>query len=329
METASEGMTARRPGASDVNDGVDDPLVGLPLEEAAEVAVERGEARNPEMARNFLSDVAEDGVVSEEGVDAALDHASEVVSKPENRFELAATALEDARNAAGPDADRPIVRLRLDQFDAQLASVEGRVERLRQEFQGLVEGRGDEDSVYDLAKGVRQLEAKANDCQRTVDELALDISGFEQWLADAEVRYQALREDLDDLGRSLDRQAATVDGVVGGDGPVNPDEWLDAGVEHRVLGLALGDLRWELDAFDRWAAAEGVADECAELSGELDGRLDELAEKLAAIGDRLDEATPGEAPDRRLAAVEDDLDALDPPIDWDEVEATLDSHRGG
>lgn len=312
-----------------MNDGADESIAGLPLDEAADAAVERGDAPDRETARAFLSEVAEDGVVGREGINEALGHASKVVSTPETRFELAATSLEDAREAAGPDADRPIVRMRLEQFDARLETVEDRVERLGEELRGLVERRGDEDSVYELAKGVRQLEAKANECQRAADELARDLAEFVRWLGDAEDRYHTLREDADELDRSLDRLAAAVDGVVGGDGQADPDDWLDAAVQHRVLGLAHADLRWELEALDAWAAEDDASDDAEELSAELDDRLDELAGRRAGIGDRLDDATTSDDVERRLAAVEDDLDALEPPIDWAALEATLDEHRAG
>ena len=333
-----------------------DRIVGLSIDDAADVLVAADETRDRDAVGRALSYVVEDGVVTENGVDEALSHLSKVVSTPETRAELAAIELADAREAAVPVADLDTVQARLDAFEERLDAVESRVAELGAELQTLVaaDDPSDAEERYERAVGIQQLTRGANDTQRAADELQVDVEEFQRWLADPERRYDEIGEGLDALDESLTDLAGVVDDVAAGsdggtaagssdgtdaeeddgarrDGETDPAAaWADAALRHRAVGLLFPDLRAELADLRTMDEGNGVDADVRDRAAEVDARLDDLRERWRAIGDRLDDgARPAwrERYSDRVAGFEEAIDTVEPPIDWGAVQAELDEHR--
>lgn len=311
-------------------------LLGLPLSDAVDAVVDAGDGRDPETVRETLATVAEDGVVTEDGVEAALGRASKVVATPETRVELAADALDSARAAADHVSDLGAVRSRLDGFEARLDAAEDRVAALGDDLQALVERAGEPGGTYAVAAGIRRLTEAANAVQRAADDLSGDLEAFERWVGDQDRRVRQFRGDLDALADYREELADAAERLeaVDGDGGDGSDfdpavAWVDATLRHRVLGLLLADLRAEFDDLRTWADREGLDDDWA---ADVGDRLDRLDDRGAATGDRLAELARPAWRDRfgdRIAAFEDALDDFAPPVAWRDVQATLDEHRPG
>lgn len=130
---------------------------------------------------------------------------------------------------------------------------------------------------------------------------------------------EALDESIADLAGQVERLAEVADGDEVGEVDL-ATAWFDALVQHRVRGLLIEDLRWELADLEE-RGAQTVA---------LEGRLDDLSARRDAIGDHLNDLGRVEWL-RRHAADLSALDAafaeLEPPIDWGAVEETLEEHR--
>lgn len=318
-----------------MSEGDDDgaaAIDGLPIEEAVSVVVERGDAADAESARSALETISEDGVVGRSGVYAGLAETAKVVATPETRLELAGMALADAREAAPDVEERPLVGTRLEWFEDELDALESRVADLGGELSQLVGLRSDPDARLEVAQGIQELTEAANACQRAADELTGEIEGFEQWLAESGVRYDELAEDVAAFEGSLDELASVVDQLAATrdeHGTADPDandvgrSWLDAAVERRVLGLVHADLRWELEELRAWVAAEGDDDGTGE---EIADRLHELEARRGSLEDRLSGLALPEWEERfgqQLSALDEDLDAVEPPIEWSRVEVAI------
>lgn len=306
-------------------------LDGLSLDDAVDVVVARDESLDSERVRETLAVVTdEDGVVRRDAVRSSLGDLSKIVSTPETRAELAAIALSDAQEAADPVAHLDVVQARLDGFETRLAAVEARVDDLGDDLQSLVADDGS--GLYDVAADVRELTTVANRTQQAADELQVDIEAFERWVGDAAVRYDEFDEELDALDDSLSDLSATVDAVTdalasGDDPPVERDPaaaWVDTSFRHRAVGLLIDDLRHELATLRAWPGAAET-----ERADHLAASLDDLHERWRTVGDRLDGVAPDDRFAERLSAFESALAEFEPPVDWNEVQATLDDHRSG
>jgi DNA repair exonuclease SbcCD ATPase subunit len=313
-------------------DGVGpDGIAGLPVDEAVDAVLARGVDEDRETVRAALSEVAADGVVTWEGAEAALAHASKVVSTPETRTELAAMELSEAREAAEPVAEVDAVRSRLDAFAARLETVEERNVDLGTDLQALVDR---DDDLYAVARGVARLTTAANRVQGTADELSTDIQEFQRWLANPAVRYDGLAEDVAQGEQSIEELTAVVDGIedaVLTEGAADPDgeaarSWLDGTLQHRVLELLAADLRAEL------ADIRELSGEAPERAAELRERLAEHEQRLTTLGDRLESLALPAWTDRygeRVASFEATLDGVEPPVDWGAVQAEQRAARPG
>jgi chromosome segregation ATPase len=311
-------------------------LLGRPVDEAVD-AVAGADDRDPETVRAVLDTVAEDGVVTEAGIQSALAHASTVVSTPETRVENASIALDDARDAAREVRHLDVVRDRLDAFAARLASVETRVDDLGDDLQAVVERADDPDSVYAVAADIRRLVGQANAVQRAADDLALDVEDFERWLAAPDRRRRELAGDADAMDRFLDDLAAATDDLAA----ATDDEadladpagrWLDATLRARVSSLLIADLRAELADLRAWPEDGNPADGDVPSLDDLENRIDDLDGRCDRLRERLDDlARPAwrERHADRLDALEGVLDEFEPPVDWEDVQAALDDHRLG
>lgn len=335
----TEGITGRRGYARPMTDEPDAAdVLGRPLDEAVDAVTARTDD-DRETVRTVLETVADDGVVTREGVESALAHASEVVATPETRVEHAARAVDDARAAADPVRHLDVVRDRLEAFESRLASVEAGVDDLDDDLAALVDRADDPSAVYEVATGVRRLTGRANGLQRAAADLALDAQAFERWVTDPERRRRELAGDADAMAGFLDGLADTTDDLadaVAADDPELTDpggRWLDATLRARVSALLIEDLRSDLAALRAWPDTEGDG------AGGDAGDLDDLADRIDALDGRCDRlrgrlddlARPAwwERHGDRLAGLERTLDGFEPPVDWEDVRAALDDHRLG
>lgn len=306
-----------------MNDGAD--IAGRSIDDAADLVVGRGEAEDRSTARATLETVADDGTVSWAAARDAFAHLSKVVSTPETRLELAATELEDARASAAGVEPNPLVRTRVETFEARYESIEERVTELGTDLRQLLDRRDEAGALYEVATGIQSLTAEANDCQRAADELQVDLQAFQRWLGDPSVRYETLGDDIDALERSVDDLEAIADSITGADAPADPAaQWAGAVRQRQVLALVLEDLQWELAELREWERG-------GEAATVIDDRLDALDGRLTRLRGQLDDAAEPAWTDQyadRLAAVESALDAFDPPVDWGEVDAVLEADTG-
>ncbi|ELZ28913.1 halo transducer protein [Halosimplex carlsbadense 2-9-1] len=354
--TGSDGTDATGEGVGTHADGADasderpdgGTLDGLAVDEAVERVRARDPARDPEPVRTALSFAAADGVVSREGLRESLKLTSKVLTTAETRAELATIALDDASEAAASAPDLSTVQARLDGFEAEVAAVEDRAAALGPALQSVVDDREDPAARFPVADGLRRVDERAREVQRTADEIQFDLEEFERWLDSHAVRVRELGEDVDALATSLDELSTAVDhiealetagdadGDIAGGRPADADEpaqtWFDATLSHRATGLSLADLRAELGDLRTWADRAG-ADPVEE--GGLDdlaARLDDLDRCHAELGERLDAVAESEWTDRfgeAVAAVESELDDCEPPVDWGVVQSAIEDHRDG
>jgi archaellum component FlaC len=334
---------------------------GLSAEEAVDRILERDDSLERDAVRKRIKYVTSDGVVCREGIDDGLTEAAEIVSSPENRIDLGRREFETAVERAEPVADLLVVASRLEEFEERLLALKEEVDRLGPELNELFnEWLEEPDDVYAMADGLHQHATRGRRMHRLVDELIVDLESFQEWLGDEDVRIQELEEDVESVDESLaDLEAALADfegpgangrgtdegdggdttgaeatgdeaGDAAGDGgdPEPVFVWVDALLRHRLVGLLIDDLETELGGLRTWADREG--------SGS-DDQWDRLAEQTAGVRDRwselegrIDAAARPDWRDRfgeRLAAFESDLDVFDPPVDWGEVQLTLEEHR--
>ena len=307
-----------------------DSVAGQPVDEAVDAVLARGVDEDRETVRAALSEAA-DGVVTWEGAEEALAHAAKVVSTPETRAELAAMELSEARETAEPVAEVDAVRSRLDEFTARLEAVEDRTAALGSDLQALLDR---DDDLYAVARAIARLTTEANRVQGTADELSMDIQEFGRWLSNPTVRYDELTEDVAQGEQSIEELAAVADGVEDAllaEGAADPDgeaarSWLDGVLQHRVLELLVEDLRAELTDIQK------LSGDAPDRAAELRERLAEHEQRLATLGDRLDELALPAWTDRyadRIAEFEAVLADAEPPVDWGAVQAEQRAARPG
>ncbi|OYR39627.1 halo transducer protein [Halorubrum sp. Hd13] len=307
-------------------DGEPADLDGASVERAAAVVDDGGGAGE---TRETLAIVARDGVVRRAAVDDAVANASLVVTTAETRTEFAAGKLDGAREAAAPVADLAPVSGRLDDFDARLADVESRADDLGDAVQEVLDMKGDGD-LYEIARRVKRVTTAATEVQRAADDLQFEIDSFEGWLADSDRRVEELDADVDALAASVDELDAAVesldaDGEAAGSERGAAARWAAATVRHRVASLLIADVRAELAALRTWAEREGDAPP----SG-IGPRLDEVRARHETAGERLAARAEPEWTARfgdRLAALDEALDSMEPPVPWAEVEAVVEEYR--
>lgn len=307
----------------------DADLEGLSLDAA--VAAVDDESADAETVRETLAVVADDGVIRRTAVDDALANASKVVTTAETRTELAAASLDDARDAAEPVSDLDVVAARLEEFAARFETVEDRAAGLGDRLRAIVDRKNDGD-LYDLAREIRGMTAAATEVQRAADDLQFELEEFEAWVESPDRRVAALTDDIDALERSLDDLDGAVTDLEGEDGGEETDReddaavaWAQASIQHRVTALMLADLRAELATLREWADREGV-----DRPSGIEPRLEDLAARHDALGERLaDRAEPAwrERFGDRVAALEEALGELEPPVAWGTVESIVAEYR--
>jgi hypothetical protein len=299
-------------------------LVGRPVEDVVTTVVDRGDDRDPETVREALDPITADGVVTREAVETAVSDTSKLAATAETRAELAGIAHEDAADAAAPVADLDIVAARLDAYADRLDAVEARAAALTDDLRAPVEQLGDPDAVYELAMELREVATSAQSVARTADELAFDMEGFESWLGSPDRRYDEFAEDIDLVDESLADLSDAV-AALPGESDAPAADWADATMRTRVLELLVADLRTELADLRAWADREGEP-----FRAGLDERVTALERRVTDLSDTLAEHAEPAWRDRfgdTLVAFERDLDGLEPPVDWERVQETLEARR--
>lgn len=297
---------------------------GLALDEAVERVAAANDRHDPADVRSVLSFVTDDGVVSEAGVQSAFDELSKVVSTPETRIERAEQALDDARDAAEPVDHLDTVSARLETFEQQAAGVRKHVHDLGGLLQQVIDRHEETGDPFDTAVGIARLRNRATQLQDAADDLQAELEEFETWLDSEPRRLTTLEEDVAAVEGELDDLDTAVDGVEEAADPAV--QWVQATVGHRVTELLVADLRAELADLRAWAG--GVDDEAR--VAEIDADLDALAAGVETTGDRLDAlAEPAwrERFDDELATFHAALDEVEPPIDWNELQGTVQANH--
>ena len=299
-------------------------LDGLPVERAAAAVAVDGEGSDE--LRETLAIVARDGVVRRAAVDDAVGNASMVATTAETRVELAAEKLDSARETAAPVADLDLVSSRLDDYGTRLATIEDRADALGDAIQEVLAMKADGD-LYEIARRIRRVTSAATEVQRAADDLQLELDSFEEWLTDADRRVEELSEDVDALAESvdeLDEVAETL--AVDDEGPEGEaaNRWAAAMVRHRVASLMIADLRAELAALRTWSERENETRPSA-----VEPELEAAEASHESVGERLTATAEPEWAERfddQLTALDEALDAMEPPVSWAEVEAVVEEH---
>jgi DNA repair exonuclease SbcCD ATPase subunit len=332
--------------AEDARGAVPEEMDGLSIEDATDRILEREDAPDRDAVRDRLAYVTTDGVVCREGIEDGLTEVAEIISTPENRIDLARREFETATELAEPVADLPIVAARLETFEERLLGLKEEIDRLGPELNELFnEWLAEPDDVYAMADALYQHATRGQQTHRMTDELITDLESFQEWVRHEDVRFEELRRDaegvadsLDDIEDALatlpasdDRDASDGTNQASGsfDGAEEPEPvfvWVDAAMRHRLVGLLVDDLETELRGLRTWADRAGDG----ERADDIEERISEIRERWADLEARIDAAARPAWRDRfadRLDAFEADLAAFEPPVDWGEVQGTLQEHQ--
>jgi len=352
QDDADEDGEADTPTGTGDDESTDhQSLDGMAVDDAVEAVVAADERRDPEAVRRALSHVSEDGVVTGATVDDAIGHLSKVVATPETRVELVGMALDEAREDAEPVADLGVVATRLDEYETELARLEDRLDDVQSSLSEAVERADDPDSLYAVGHACSAVTAEANALQRDADDLKLELEDdFQRWLTDARYRADRLGEDVDSVEAMLDELSGVAEALDDADGheqPTLPDgeeiadpavAWFDASLRVRVADLLLSDLRAERADLRTWLEREDEseddeADTTEVAAAALDdaaGRLASLDERATGLQDWLDALVRPPWRDRfgdRVETFEHAVADRPTPVDWADVQATLEEHR--
>lgn len=307
------------------SDGDPTDLDGLSIETATNIVVDT--EKDTDEVRETLAIVAQDGVIRRAAVDDAVANASMVVATAETRAELAAKKLDSAQEAATPVSDLALVSARVDNFDARLTTIEDRADNLGDAIQEVLAMREAGD-LYEISRRIRRVTNVATEVQRAADDFQSEIDSFEEWLTDADRRVKELTADLDALAESVDElddiaKIIAVDDSAPESGTAQT--WVAAMVRHRVVSLMIADLRAELAALRTWAEREGGTS-----PSEIEPRIDEVQAKHETVGEQLSTGAEPEWHERfedHITALDEALEAMEPPVEWAEVEAIAEEHR--
>lgn len=319
-----------------------DGIAGLSTADAVNAVLEENPGLDPGAVEGALQHVTRNGVVRTAAAEATLAETAKIVATPETRLELAALALDEAREAAAPVEDVDVVSARLSRYESRLSAIEERVGTLGEDLQDLVGADFADESLFAVAREIQRIQGTANDLQHAADELQEDVESFERWLAEPAVRREELSADVDAMAESLSGIEGTLasleeriddtahDPAADVDGPDPGETWVEAAIGHRVTGLLVADVRAEL-ADVRGLAEQLGQDDSADTHdvpslADVEARLDDLADRRAAIGEKVEAlARPvwRERFQERLAAVDDVLTEHEPPVDWGALQIAI------
>lgn len=338
-------------GVSGEDDGEPLPdLDGTPLVDAVERALNRHPDRDRQRVRASLQRAAEDDLVTDDALAAALATGSKVLSTAETRTELARLALADARADAEPVADLRVVDARLDRFHDRVDALGEHVAELGPDLRDVLSLRADGRPIDAVALALDEVWRAATAIQQSADELQVEIESFADWLADAGRRRSQLSVDLDGIETYLDGVATLVDRIEdhreasaaagaaadrsvavalpGTDREASlRSAWLDARLRSGAAALLGADARAELAAA-REIAERSDGGDAADAPGhdELGDRLATLDERRDALADRIGVLARREwaaAFAAHRGSVDEDPFDREPPLDWAAVEPAL------
>ena len=315
------------------SDGNPKKLDGLSIERAVDMVDET--KADPGEVRETLAIVAKEDSIRRAAVDDALANASMVVTTAETRVELAGDKLDSAQAAAIPVSDLQFVSDRVHNFEARMSNIEERADDLGDAIQHVIEMK-ETGNLYRIARRIKAVTNAASEVQQAADNLQGELDAFEAWLTHPERRIEELAVDLDSLANSVSELTDVVENLdasgreAGDDAHSDPGSeparrWAAAMIRHRVLSLLIRDLNAELTAVHTWAEREGLTSP----SG-IEPRLAEVQERHAALEERL---TARAAPEwteqfnQQLSALNEALEAMEPPVVWADVDAVVAEHR--
>lgn len=322
------------------DDGDADELDGRSIDDAVETVLADDPERDRDQVRSALEHVTEDGVVTRDAVDDALAATEAALDPPEERVADARAALADAEDAAASVTEYDVVGVRLEEYEDRIDALADRLDSLSETYGTVVDVAESTNSLYTVARGVDAVTAEAEAIERDAEGVAEELAGFEEWVADPGVRVEELAADTDALAETLGELERAADGVEGaaaadadhvgipGSGTAAPSvAWFDVSVRHRMVGLLIEDLQVEAETLREWAADVDADTEVlvttADRLDNLQHRHADLGDRLADVGDENWRAQYGEP----LNALEGRFEAMEPPVDWNEVQATLEEYR--
>jgi len=315
-------------------------LEGMAQEDAVEAVVAADPSRDRTLVRDALEYVTSEGVITPSALDAATPVMAQKVSTAKERATETQFELTKARDAAQPVADLSTVAARLDTYEQEVSVLLERADELDARHEALTDRIEDPDSLYAVAETIRvvvdeaqRIEARALGLREELEEFEADVNNPEAWIND-------VQHDLNAVGEALDAVTAAVEALPAEDADAEADwDWADRDVDPAVVWYdatlrvehaapLLEDLRAEMadlqtwgeraDHFETWYA-ESVADDLEEVAA----RRTDLAERLATLArpawtDRFGD---------QLEDFESELDDLDSPVDWVEMQDALDAYR--
>lgn len=312
--------------ARDMDDRSHPSLAGLPLQEAIATVSESRDIDKDQVS-DVLQTVAEDGIITRDGVQARLAHVAKLVATPESRVEFAQMELREAQSLAEPVAEQAAIAARIEPYETRLERVESRVESLQTTLQDLTD-RADSGPIFEVARELNRLGGGANDVQRMADELYTDLQAFQDWLGNEETRRTAFAGELDLVEDKLDDLTSVCAAFEADRDPAEPGlRWLDATLRSRVVALLLRDLRAEAVTLRAWAQREGKD---LEAWDEFETRLEDLEERHESLRTDLEAVADPAWPERfadRLDGFTADVESEDPPIDWATVQSAFKAYR--
>jgi len=323
-------------------------LEGMAQEDAVEAVVTADPSRDRTLVRDALEYVTSDGVITPSALDAATPVMAQKVSTAKERATETQFELTKARDAAQPVADLSTVAARLDRYEREVSVLLERAEELDARHEALTERVDDPDSLYAVGEEIRQVVDEAVSIIDTAVMLATDIHEFtgdlddpESWVNDVQQDLNAVEETVDAIeavAEALTAEDADADADTDTDADVDDDwgdrdvepavAWFDATLRAELVALMLADLRAELDDLRTWAERDDdIGDWYAE---SIADRLDDLADRQAGLADDLDALARPAWTDRfddRLDDFGTDIADLEPPVDWVEMQTTLEAYR--
>ncbi len=345
----------------DADHGDDDrTLAGSPLADAIETVAETRPVDRAE-AREVLQSVAEDGVVTWDGVETRLDQAAEAVSKSESEFETVREDIDAARGTADPVADLDIVAARFEGLEDRFEQLEARVADLGVTLENLRTQLVDRRDLFELARQAATLEDNAGRTRTTAEEFMADLESLREWLGNAALRHRSLEGDLDALERAIGELAEAIrnleargdhstpkagDATGAGDysspfeeASTAVDEttgtadlelgaiWFDARLQQLVFDLLLADARAEYEELVEWADRVESAPAPPAAIGD---RLEQLSARCEELDEDLDRLARGEWRDEygdEVERFEHGLATFEAPVDWGTVRSALENLR--
>jgi predicted nucleic acid-binding Zn-ribbon protein len=310
-------------------------VVGKGLEAAVDAVVEADGSRDRTLVRDALERVTEDGVVTWDAVDDALPAVTQGASTAEERTSMASFELAKLRDDAEDLSDLPTVEARLAEFESELSVLSDRSSDLRDRVDAVHDRVEAADSLYPVAAEFRDVADEAESIEDTAMALIEAIEDLADDVADPEGWVRNVRRDLvavEDTLEALETVADNLESAVAGDGDdwaaeIDPAvAWFDATLRVGVVDLMVADAAFELGDLRTWADradADWYPDDA-------DDQVADLRDRRASLETRLDDLSDPAWRERfgdRLDAFEDDLAGTDPPVDWRELQMTLDRYR--